>query len=82
MLDILSSPQSLLNKIKPTNPASAVNSYVRLVMNLVNAYIRCLSKDFKEKGDTTYLLMKNVSKLQMTGTEPSSSASTLPTAMR
>jgi len=32
--------QSLLNKIKPTNPASAVNSYVRLVMNLVNAYIR------------------------------------------
>jgi len=32
--------QNLLDKIKPTNPASAVNSYVRLVMNLVNAYIR------------------------------------------
>lgn len=32
--------QNLLNKLKPTNPASTVNSYVRLVMNLVNAYIR------------------------------------------
>jgi len=32
--------QNLLDKIKPTNPASTVNSYVRLVMNLVNAYIR------------------------------------------
>ena len=53
VLDILSSLQNLLNKIKPTNPASAVNSYVRLVMNLVNAYIRCLSKDFDEKGITT-----------------------------
>ena len=40
VLDIFSFLQSLLNKIKPTNPASAVSSYVRLVMNLVNAYIR------------------------------------------
>ena len=32
--------QNLLDKIKPTNPASTLNSYVRLVMNLVNAYIR------------------------------------------
>jgi hypothetical protein len=32
--------QNLLEKLKPTNPATAVNSYVRLLMNLVNAYIR------------------------------------------
>lgn len=32
--------QNLLNKLKPTSAASSVNSYVRLVMNLVNAYIR------------------------------------------
>jgi hypothetical protein len=32
--------QNLLDKLKPTNAASAVNNYVRLVMNLVNAYIK------------------------------------------
>ena len=32
--------QNLLGKLKPSNTASTVNSYVRLVMNLINAYIR------------------------------------------
>ena len=40
LLNFFSLFQNLLDKIKPTNPASTVNSYVRLVMNLVNAYIR------------------------------------------
>jgi len=32
--------KNLLNKLKPNNAASTVNSYIRLVMNLINAYIK------------------------------------------